>query len=414
MLRIDADLLIPGSVEPVSNGTVIVEDGRIAYAGPSSNAPKSSGATEMLEAPVVMPGMWDCHGHFLGVKRLDLGEVMRTPPMVAAARAAGDCRIALMAGFTSIREAGGLGVYLARVIEEGLLEGPTIYGPGAILSQTGGHGDLHEYPVRWIHDIAEAGGFLHLCDGIAECLKGARTQLRLGAAVIKVCASGGVLSQLDDPIHQQFTDAELQAIVDEARRFDRIVMAHCHGKPGIMAALRAGCKTIEHGTYLDEEVADLMIEQNAILVPTRYIIERLLEFGREYGLPDYAYRKAVNVAEIHHDALKLAIEKGVPIAMGTDIATSGESSGAPWGMNGHELHYMVEAGMTPLQAIEATTATAPLTLGLRAPRSGRLEEGYDADVIAVSENPLENIDVLAEPKNVTLVVKGGRIVKNAT
>ena len=113
MLRIDAALLIPGSAEPVSNGTVIAEDGRIAYAGPSSKAPKSSGATQTLEVPVVMPGMWDCHGHFLGVKRLDLGEVMRTPPMVAAARAAGDCRTALMAGFTSIREAGGLGVYLA-------------------------------------------------------------------------------------------------------------------------------------------------------------------------------------------------------------------------------------------------------------------------------------------------------------
>ena len=111
-----------------------------------------------------------------------------------------------MAGFTSVREAGGLGIYLARVINEGLMIGPHIYGPGAILSQTAGHGDLHEYPVAWMHDIAEAGGFLHLCDGVPECLKAVRTQLRQGATAIKVCASGGVLSQLDDPIHQQFTD----------------------------------------------------------------------------------------------------------------------------------------------------------------------------------------------------------------
>lgn len=410
MLRIDADVLIPGSGEPISDAAVVVEDGTITYAGAATQAPGAK-ATESFEVPVVMPGMWDCHGHFLGITRLDLTEAMRTPVAVAAGRIVGDAFAALMAGFTSIREPGGFGVYLARVIDEGLAVGPHVYGAGAILSQTGGHGDLHEYRLEWMHDLAETEGFLQVCDGIDGCLVATRTQLRVGAAFIKVCASGGVLSQLDNPIHQQFRDDELEAIVGEAERFERIVAAHCHGKPGIVAALKAGCKTIEHGTYLDEESVDLMIEHDAVLVPTRYIVERLVEFGRDHGLPDYAFRKITALADQHKAALQLAVAKKVPIALGTDIATSGESSGAPWGMNGRELRHLVDAGMTPLAAIESATANGPLTLGPQAPRAGRLEEGYVADVIAVAENPLDNIDVLAEPKNVTHVWKAGTLYK---
>lgn len=406
MLRIDADVLIPGSGEPVFNGVVVIDDSTITYAGPAANAPDDR-VTDSYEVPVVMPGMWDCHGHFLGITRLDLAEVMRTPIAVAAGRIVGDAHAALMAGFTSIREPGGLGVYLARVINEGLAVGPHIYGAGAILSQTAGHGDIHEYPLKWIHDLAEQEGFIHLCDGLDGCLVATRTQLRLGAAFIKVCASGGVLSQLDDPIHQQFRDDELQAIVGEAERFDRVVAAHCHGRPGIIAALNAGCRTIEHGTYLDEEAADLMISKEAVLVPTRYIVERLVGFGRERGVPDYAMRKIEAMADQHKAALQIAVEKGVTIALGTDIATSGEDTTAPWGMNGSELRHLVNARMEPLAAIETATANGPLSLGPQAPRSGRLAEGFVADVIAVAEDPLANVDVLAEPKNVTHVWKSG-------
>lgn len=410
MFRIDAETLIPGKGDPVGDACVIVDDSTITYAGPAGKAPGTR-ITESYQVPVVMPGMWDCHGHFLGVTRLDLAEVMRTPIAVAAGRVVGDARAALMAGFTSIREPGGLGVYLARVINEGLAVGPHVYGAGAILSQTGGHGDLHEYPLKWMHELAEQEGFIHLADGIDGCLVATRTQLRLGAAFIKVCASGGVLSQLDDPVHQQFRDDELAAIVDEAERFERIVAAHCHGKPGIMAALRAGCKTIEHGTYLDEEAADEMIRNDALLVPTRYIVDRLVHFGRDHGLPDYAYAKITALADQHKAALSLAIDKGVTIALGTDIATSGEDSGAPWGHNGRELRNLVDAGMEPVAAIEAATANGPSTLGPQAPRSGRLADGFAADIIALSENPLDNIDVLAEPKNVTHVFKDGVLAK---
>ena len=181
-----------------------------------------------------------------------------------------------MAGFTSVREAGGYGIDLARAIEEGSIMGPTIYVAGAILSTTGGHGDLHSYPLEWLQSYGASGGMLELCDGVPECLKATRTQLRRNARVIKVCASGGVLSEIDHPIHQQFSVEELRTIVEEAARAERIVMAHCHGAPGIKAALDAGVATIEHGTYLDAVTAAQMKEQGAILVPTRFIVERLL------------------------------------------------------------------------------------------------------------------------------------------
>ena len=359
-----------------------------------------------------MPGLWDCHGHFLGARTANLEEVAVTPTAVAAARAAKDAEVALRAGFTSVREAGGLGVHLARVIDEGLIAGPSIYAPGAILSPTGGHGDLHGMPLRWITDFGHRDGSMRLCDGVPECLKAVREQLRLGARVIKVCASGGVMSEVDDPIHQQFSDDELRAIVDEAGRADRIVMAHCHGKPGIMAALRAGCRTIEHGTYLDEEAAAAMRDAGAVLVPTRLIVERLLLFKDR--VPPYAFAKLEAIADRHRQAIAIAHEAGVTIGLGTDIFGSGPDTPVPWGINAMELKYLVDAGLTPLEAIEAGTAIGPMTLGPQAPMAGLLAEGYDADLIALAANPLDDITVLSEPQNIIQVWKHGRPVPGGT
>jgi len=199
----------------------------------------------------------------------------------------------------------------------------------------------------------------------------------------------------------------------EAARAERIVAAHCHGKPGIMAALKAGVRTIEHGSYLDDEAADLMLEKGATLVPTRFIIERLLKFAKQAGLPDYSYKKLVAISDAHKRAMRLAVRKGVKIALGTDINSSGENTAVPWGMNAQELGYLVEAGMSPLQAIQAATANGPPTLGPQAPRSGLLKDGYDADVIAVTANPLSDVMVLASPQNVTHVWKSGKVVKQS-
>nr|MBA2338028.1 amidohydrolase family protein [Acidimicrobiia bacterium] len=179
---------------------------------------------------------------------------------------------------------------------------------------------------------------------------------------------------------------------------------HCHGKPGIMAALRNGVHTIEHGTYLDDEAADLMRERGAVLVPTRFVVEWLQD--KADTLPAYAYRKATAIAERHAMAMKIAVAAGVTIAMGTDIFVGGE-----YGMNSAEIRYLVDAGLTPLQAIEAATANGPLTLGPQAPQSGRLEVGHDADVIALDANPLDDLTVWGDPTRVTHVWKAGRAVK---
>jgi imidazolonepropionase-like amidohydrolase len=410
MHRIEADLLIPGHGDPVRGGVVVLDGSRISYAGLAATAPGSPGA-RVSRVTTVMPGMWDCHGHFLGSRSFDLGRLPNEPLALRGARSARDLRAALDAGVTSVREVGGLGVDLARAVAEGVLDGPAIYAAGAILSTTGGHADLHSHPLDWMHDWSRQAGTMRLADGPDECVRATREQLRRNAKVIKVCASGGVLSEIDDPIHQQFTLAELRAIVEVAGLADRVVAAHCHGKPGIMAALRAGVRTIEHGTYLDEECCDAMRESGAILVPTRTIIEDIL--ANKEGVPDYALAKLEAIADIHAQAVTSAYEHGVTIAMGTDIGLTGPDLPNSWGQNGAEPGYLVNLGLTPLEAIEATTATGPLTLGPQGPRSGRLAEGYDADVITLDADPLADIGVLADPDRVTAVWTRGRQVKGA-
>jgi imidazolonepropionase-like amidohydrolase len=404
--RIDAELLIPGRGQPIRDASVVFDDRAITYVGPTGGAP--SAARDPLKVPVVMPGLWECHGHFMGQRSWDLREALQVPTAVAAAREVKNVESALQAGFTSVREVGGIGVYLARVVDEGVVEGPSIYGAGAILSQTGGHGDFHSFPVDWVIDSCERA-MTWLCDGVPECLKAVRSQLRLGARVIKICASGGVMSELDHPVHQQFSSDELRAIVEEAGRAERVVAAHCHGKPGIMAAIEAGARTIEHGSYLDEEAAIAMREAGAILVPTRFIVEQIL--ASKDRMPAYAFEKLVALADRHLTSLTIARDAGVRVALGTDIFATGPATGVSWGMNARELVHLVDAGFSPLQAIEAGTATGPETLGPQASRSGLLAEGYDADVIAVASSPLDDVSILADPENVTHVWKAGRLVK---
>ncbi len=233
-----------------------------------------------FEVPVVMPGLWDCHAHLFGSPSWSLEGVAWVPPAAAGARATADLRNYIEGGVTSVREVGGYGVELAPVVAEGSIVGPSIYGAGEVLSTTGGHGDIHSIPLDIYAGISTRSRIIgRLADGPSDCIKAVREQLRRNARVIKICACGGVMSEVDHPIHQQFSDEELQAIVAEAARAERVVAAHCHGKPGIMAALKAGVKTIEHGSYLDEEAAELMKEKDAILVPTRFIVEELLEHG---------------------------------------------------------------------------------------------------------------------------------------
>lgn len=406
--RIEAERLIPGSGQPVDDGVVIMDGDTISYAGPAGAAPETPGA-ETVTARAVMPGMWDAHGHFMGLRSADFNTLPQESIALRAARITTDLRRALDAGFTSVREVGGLGIHFVQAIEEGSVEGPAIYPAGTTLSTTGGHGDLHSLPRNWVVDFGHLGGEFRLCDGPAECARAAREQLRRNARLIKVCASGGVLSEVDHPIHQQFTGDELRAIVEVAGMADRVVAAHCHGKPGIMAALEAGVRTIEHGTFLDEEAAVAMREAGAILVTTRTIFLELLDNG--HVLPEYALKKLEATVDRHGEAIMIARENGVTIAAGTDVAMSGTDLPDSWGRNGREVELLVKLGMTPLEAIEATTALGPATLGPQGPKSGVLAEGHDADVLVLDVDPLADVSVLAQPDHITGVWKAGRRVK---
>jgi len=352
-----------------------------------------------VDVPVVLPGLWDSHIHFIGLTTADMHDMLHTAIAEMAVRAAADAAATLDGGVTSVREVGGFGLDFAAAINDGSVRGPTIHGAGRILSTTGGHADGHSYDLDIIESAPQWLG--EICDGVPSCLKVVRKQLRRNAKVIKICASGGVMSEIDHPIHQQFSDDELRAIVDEAWRAERFVAAHTHGLPGIRAAVEAGCQTIEHGSYLDEETAMLMAERGTIFVPTRFVVNQIL--GMEGALPRYAYEKGVMVADHHAQAMKIAIANGVTIAMGTDIFIPGL-----YGQNGAEIRFLQDAGMTALEAIEVATANGPLTLGPQAPLSGQLREGFDADVIAIDFNPLEDNAGWGDPDRVTHVWKSGR------
>lgn len=404
--RIEATRLIPGRGDVVDDGVVVLEDSLISYAGPAANAPETPSANVVV-TDSVMPGMWECHGHFVGIYGANIEETVTTRAQLAAMRTTADAGRALDAGFTSVREMGGMGTFLGRAVEEGQVRGPNIYASGSMLSMTGGHGDSHGLDLGAAR-LSRAGnwGEDNIVDGPDQCRAGVRRMLRLGAKVIKIHASGGVMSELDDPHLPQFSKPELEAIVDEATRMERLVGAHCHGKRGIMAALEAGVMTIEHGTYLDEETADAMVETGATLVPTLFIVDFLMSEGDERGMPEYAKKKGQAASEALADAVALAHQRGVTIAMGTDIWMTGL-----WGRNGEELPLLVDCGMTPLEAIETATANGPATLGPQAPNAGQLVEAMDGDVICVSGDPSADVSILADPDNVTHVFKGGIKVK---
>lgn len=405
-LKINANLVIIGNGTSFEKGSIVIDNEKIIYAGNHSEAPS---ADEEISTPVIMPGMWDTHSHFLGLYKASIEGTIFTKSTLAVLRSTWDTKEALRAGFTSVREVGGLGISLNQAIQEGVILGPRIYAAGEILSTTGGHGDIHNIPLEFV-SLMEGQGFSILCDGVAECLKAVRKQLREGAELIKYCASGGVMSKIDNPMHQQFSHEEQKAIVEEAKRSEVAIAAHCHGSAGIRSALEAGVTTIDHGTYLTEELADLMIEKGAILIPTRYAIEKLLQNVDKEDLPDYVVEKITAMGDQHMDALKIAIRKGVKIAVGTDIFVSGPGNIFTWGENALELKYLVDAGMSEMDAIVAATGNAPATLGPRAPKSGMLKVGYDADILLLEKNPLENIENLLD-KSAMTVIKQGKIIK---
>ena len=409
--RIDADVLIPGRGEPITEASCVFKGNRIEWVGCQSELPQSyHDINPVAQVPILMPGLWDCHVHLLGGKSAKIADFITNPQALAGARSARDIAATLNAGFTSVRELGGYGVELSHAIEDGWLVGPNIYSAVSPISMTAGHGDGHSLPVHQVNDSFHHGVPFYLCDGVDECLKAVRLQIRRGARVIKVCATGGATSLIDSPHGAQFSVPEIRAIVEEAARADMIVAAHCHGIKGIRNAIDAGCKTIEHGSYLDDEAIQLMLEKDIMLIATRSIIKWGAENAQ--GLDEVGHQKFLALNQSNARSYVKALKAGVRVALGTDLGVSAPGFSFTHGTNASEYVYAVEAGMTPLQAIEAGTANAPATLGPQAPLSGQLKSGHDADFIAISSNPLDDIKTLMDPKNITHVWKGGKLFKS--
>ncbi len=411
-----ASLLIPGRGEPLTNGAIAVKSGVIEWVGSGEDLPSAYRHVSQTRVPVLLPGLWDCHVHFFGIGGLnDMESAFGIPTgqaALAGALTAHDLEATLLAGYTTVRELGGYGGDIWPAVRDGTIAGPNIYSSIAAISITGGHGDLQSSPSYVVKTAQCCGPApLAVCDGADNCVQTVRQMVRRGARVIKVCSSGGVLSLNDDPEDRQFSDEELAAMVQEAARSRRAVAAHAIGKAGIMAALRAGVRSIEHGMYLDEEVADAMLARDAIFVGTQHIVRTLSRPEFLDTVPEPSRVKLIRVGKEANKSYRLAMKKGVKIALGTDMTSSDRKSLMSHGNNGHELTYAVELGMTPLQAIESATAIPPETLGGLAPKSGQLKAGYDADFIAVRCNPLHDIKVLANPENVTHVWKGGKLFK---
>ena len=436
---IHTDLLIygPASKSPSKDQSIVLKRNLIHWLGPTSTLPHKYHSLPSTTVPCLLPGFWDAHVHLLGVTTFDFKLIPFTPDVAKGFLLARSCLDLINAGFTSVRCLGGSGPELAAVIDPqstsntpGLgLTGPKIYGAGSALSQTSGHGDIFDLPYGiaalslgvpsttspLINSFAPGSAGLCLADGVPECIKAVRLQIRRGARVIKIFATGGVLSIRDDPQLAQFNEAELEAIVGEATRHGRIVAAHAHGKAGIMAALRAGVGSIEHGTYMDDECIELMKKRGVVYVPTRTVVVEGLKHPELMSPESYAKLKVV--AKVHREAYRLAVKAGLKIVLGTDCSISTPGLGVSLGMGGREFELAVQdGGMGELEAIEAGTANGKACLGkwdwVEGMKTGVIREGYEADLVGLKQSPLGgNMGVMGRAEMVGWVWKGGSLFK---
>ena len=401
--------LIDGTgAAPVPNGAVLLHDDRIAAAGRLDALPRPAGALVEIDAQggTILPGLIDAHVH-MTMQNEGMIKHATTPFSLNFYLAVRYLRRTLDAGITTVRDAGGADLGLKRALEMGLVEGPRMQISITPLSITGGHLDF------WLPSGQTLGLFTPhpglpsgICDGVDEVRRKVREVLRAGAEVIKVCSTGGVLSPTDHPEFTQFTPEELGVMVQEgAYRRGVKVMAHAQGAEGIKNAIRAGIHSIEHGIYLDDEAIELMLARGTFLVPTLLAPQAVIEQAEQTGtISEWALRKSKEVLQAHRDSIRRAHTAGVKIAMGTDAGVM------PHGTNLRELGLMCEhAGMSPMEAIVATTRTAAECLGWQ-DRVGTLEAGKLADVTVTSVDPLANIRALT-PESIGAVIQNGRVVK---
>jgi imidazolonepropionase-like amidohydrolase len=393
---------------PLPNAGVLVEDHRIRAVGPASTLLLPNADLTEIDAGgrFILPGFIDTHVH-LTLEGVNIARDMVTPFSLKFYNSVQFMRRTVEAGITSVRDAGGADAGVKQAVETGVVLGPRMQISITPLTITGGHGD------GWMLSGNEFNLFVAYpglpdgrCNGVEEVRKKVREVLRAGAEVVKVCATGGVLSPRDHPEFTQFSEEELKVMVQEAAyRRGVKVMAHAQGAEGVKNAVRAGIYSIEHGIYLDDEAIELMLKHGTFLVPTLLAPLAILEAGEKGGMPEYGVRKAREVVEIHGESISKAYKAGVKIAMGTDAGVM------PHGANLRELGLMCKIGMTPMEAIVATTKTAAECLGWQ-DRVGTIEAGKLADIVITRTNPLQDIRALENVDNVVVVMKDGKIVKD--
>jgi imidazolonepropionase-like amidohydrolase len=381
--------LIDGTgAEPLSGRAVVVEGGRITAVVDASQAPR--GERVDLAGHTLLPGLINCHVHLcLGAEADPVRPLRDEPVSVTAIRALLRARETVEAGVTTVRDLGGRDyaeMAVRRAIEEGWAPGPRILAAGKAICMTGGHG-------WWIGRET---------DGPDDARKAVREQLKAGADVIKLIATGGVMTPGVEPGASQLTRDEMGAAIDEARKAGRRTAAHAQGSDGIADAVEAGITTIEHGIFLTEEIVARMKARGTYLVATLNAPAAISAGGLAAGIPDFMVRKSDAVVPAHVASFQLARRVGVGIAAGSD-------AGTPLNRHGDfatELELMVKHGMSPLEVIRAATSVAAEALGLGA-ETGRVAPGFAADLVAVAGNPAERIQALGD---VRLVLTRGRTV----
>lgn len=401
---IHAGSLFDGTgAELQGNTTIIVEGGFIQSVETGFIEPGSDDHLIDLSDKVVLPGLIDLHIHIEGETNPNrYVETFTLNPEDRAFRSVMYAKRTLDAGFTTVRDLGGSGVNTALrdAIAAGYVSGPRIISVGKSLATTGGHAD----PTNGHRDdlMGRPGPAEGVVNGEASAREAVRQRYKDGADHIKITATGGVLSVAKSGQNPQFMEDELEAIVQTAADYEMHVAAHAHGKEGMMRAVRAGVKTIEHGTYMDEEVMDLMIEHGTYYVPTILAGNFVAEKAEIDGFfPDLVRPKAREIGPLIQDTFEEAYRYGVKIAFGTDTGVS------PHGGNAKEFELMVEAGMPEVEAILSSVKTGAEVLNLQ-DQIGSIEPGKAADIIAVDENPLDDISAL---QHVSFVMKDGNVHK---
>jgi len=384
---------------PTANPVVVIEDDKIARVGAGLAVPAGAEVVD-LGGATLLPGLIDCHTHITGQPGENYyDDMFRKSPIDSAVVAHVYARRTLEAGFTAVRDVGAgelIDVAMRNAINKGEMAGPRMQVATLAVSATGGHGDLSGFSpylsFKSLNNIA---------DGVDEIRKLVRTEVKYGADVIKVAATAGVLSEEESVGAPQFSQEELNALVEEAHMWDKRVAAHAHGAEGIKRAIKAGVTSVEHASFIDDEGITLAKQKGTWLVMDIYNDDYIMaEFARK-GYPQRILEKERLVGKTQRENFRKAVEAGVKLAYGTDAGVY------PHGWNGKQFAKMVEWGMTPAQAIKAATSDAADLLGWR-DRIGSVEAGKFADLIAVKGDPLKDV---TELERVSFVMKGGVVYK---